>query len=409
MTTVAVFGAGYAGVTLTRRLESTLPSTADLIVVDRSADHLVQHELHRVIRRPSFAAEITVPLTDLFDRATVRQAMVESIDPTANRATFHDGTELSFDYGAVCLGAETAFHDLPGIETHATPLKTLADAQTIRADFLDVLDAGGRVLIGGAGLSGIQVAGELAALAREEDAAERVSIELIERLESVAPGFPANFQTAVAEELRDRDVTLRTGTVVEAATDRVLETDAGELPYDQLLWTGGIAGPSALNGERPRVNSTLRLADGTFVLGDAAEVIDRDGEPVPASAQAAVREARTVATNITRLVDHDHENDGMFEPRLESYSFDDLGWIVSIGNGAVAQVGPTVLRGKPALALKTTVGVGHLTSVGAVRNAVELAREEFSGALDSSITVLESDAGQSERIDRSQDGTEDEQ
>ncbi|MDY6817880.1 MAG: FAD-dependent oxidoreductase [Halobacteriales archaeon] len=410
MSTVAVFGAGYAGVTTARRLESLLPTDVDLIVVERSGTHLVQHELHRVIRRPSFEDDITVPLEELFEHASIRQATVESIDPEDRQATFDDGSTLSYDYGAVCLGAETAYYDLPGVETHATPLKSLADAHTIRADFLDVLETGGRVVIGGAGLSGIQVAGELAALARQEAAADRVTIELVERLESVAPGFPANFRTAVAEELRERDIVLRTDTAVEAATDSVLETDAGEIPYDQLLWTGGITGPMALGGDRPRVNSTLQLADGTFVVGDAARVVDRDGEAVPASAQAAVREARTAATNIARLVDHDRSEDDLFEPRLEPYSFDDLGWIVSVGNGAVAQVGPTVVRGTAALALKTTVGVGHLTSVGAVRNAVELAREEFSGALGLPMDAVDDlDTGKAEGVDGTQDGPEQEQ
>jgi len=44
---VAVIGAGYAGLTLARKLQTALPDEATLVVVDESDSHLVQHELHR--------------------------------------------------------------------------------------------------------------------------------------------------------------------------------------------------------------------------------------------------------------------------------------------------------------------------------------------------------------------------
>ncbi len=43
----------------------------------------------------------------------------------------------------------------------------------------------------------------------------------------------------------------------------------------------------------------------------------------------------------------------------------------------MAKVGPTVLTGRPALALKTTVGAGYLGSVGAIREATDLVRTEL--------------------------------
>ncbi|WP_115865101.1 NAD(P)/FAD-dependent oxidoreductase [Halorussus litoreus] len=404
---IAVFGAGYAGLTLARKLERTLPDDVELLVVERTGSHLVQHELHRVIRRPSLADDIAVDLDEVLDRATVRQAEVVDVDSAAGVATLASGETVEYDYGAVCLGAETAFYDLPGVEDHATPLKTLGHAEEIRGDFLDVLnaahtaaadgsttddtdgsttndtdraaddDATGRVVVGGAGLSGVQVAGELAALA-DERGNDGVTVTLLEQFDSVAPSFPENFQTAVREELEARDVTVRTGATVAEATDEAIELESGErLDYDQFVWTGGIRGPNALAGERPAVKNTLRLDDSTFVVGDAARVVDADGEPVPASAQSAVREARAVAENITKLVEHDRAGDGLFEPRLDPFAFDSPGWLVSVGDGAVAQVGPTVLRGRAAKALKTTVGAGYLSSVGAVRNAAELVSEEL--------------------------------
>ncbi|WP_128477911.1 NAD(P)/FAD-dependent oxidoreductase [Halorussus pelagicus] len=380
---IAVLGAGYAGLALARKLERTVPDDVEILVVERTGRHLVQHEIHRAIRRPSIADDIVVPLDEVLDRAEVRQAEVAEVDPDENVVALASGEEIDYDYAAVCLGTETAFYGLPGLEEHATPLKTLDDAETIRAGFLDAISAGrpddpSRVVVGGAGLSGVQVAGELAAFAREEGESESVTVTLLEQLDEVAPAFPENFQSAVREQLETRDVEIRTGTAVSSADDEAIELDTGErIDYDQFVWTGGIRGPDALGGERPAVKNTLRLGDGTFVVGDAARVVDADGEPVPASAQAAVREARAVAENVASLVAYDREGDDMFEPRLEPFAFDSPGWLVSIGDGAVAQVGPTVLTGAAAKALKTTVGAGYLSSVGAIRNAADLVGEEL--------------------------------
>ncbi|NHN58242.1 MULTISPECIES: NAD(P)/FAD-dependent oxidoreductase [Halorussus] len=395
---VAVLGAGYAGLTLARKLERNLPDDAAITVVERTGRHLVQHELHRVIRRPSLADDIAVELDEVLDRAAVRRAEVADVDPDAGAFTLASGETVDYDYCAVCLGAETAFYDLPGVEERATPLKTLDHAERIRAEFLDALAAGraaesaghdgepsgdadgstARVVVGGAGLSGVQVAGELAAFAREEGARDAVTITLLEQFDSVAPAFPENFQSAVRDQLESRDVEIRTGTAVAAADDEALELDSSErLSYDQFVWTGGIRGPDALDGERPEVKNTMQVGDGTFVVGDAARVVDADGEAVPASAQAAVREARAVADSIARLAEHDRDGDGVFEPRLDPFAFDSPGWLVSVGDGAVAQVGPTVLTGRAAKALKTTVGAGYLSSVGAISNAADLVSEEL--------------------------------
>ncbi len=377
---VLVLGAGYAGVTVARRLERSLADDVALTVVDESDRHLLVHELHRLVRRPGMERTITVPYGDLFSRAEFVRGRVVDVDDEAGRATLEDGSALPYDFAAVCLGAETAYYDLPGVEAHATPLKRLRDARAIRERFLDLLAVGeGRVVVGGAGLSGVQVAGELAALAADADGAGAVEVVLVEQAPTVAPGFPDHFSSAVRSALAEQGVDVRTGTAVTGVTADEVELADGSLGYDQLVWTGGIRGPAALGDERPTVPGTLRAGERTFVVGDAARAVDRDGEVLPATAQAAVAQARVAARNIERLLER--AGDGAtFEPRLATVDFSPRGWIVSVGDGAVAQVGPLVLRDRAALALKATVGVGYLSSVGAVREAVGLVRDELSSA-----------------------------
>ncbi|PSQ39724.1 NADH dehydrogenase FAD-containing subunit [Halobacteriales archaeon SW_5_70_135] len=414
---VAVLGAGYAGVAAARELESRLPRDVEIVLVDEDGRHLVRHEVHRVVRRPSVVDAIELDAADLLDRTTVRRARVADLDPDAGVAdldptggaddtpptedstdadplsgagadpgdTSADGTDdparLGFDYAVVTIGAETAFHDLPGVREHATPLKSVADAEAVRETFLG-LPAGGRFVVGGAGLSGVQLAGELAALAAERDLDREVVV--VEMADSVAPSFAPRFQSAVRTALEGAGVDVRTGWCVERADAATVRTDRGEIAYDGFAWTGGIRGDEALAGERPVVDRHLRLGERVFGAGDAVRVVDVDGEPVPAAAQTAIRQAPVAAENVARLVDHDYgrngdsdSDDGGFRPRLSSYRYESLGWVVSVGDDAVAQLGPTVLWGRPAVAAKTAVGAGYLSKVGAVRRSVDLLNEEL--------------------------------
>jgi len=380
---VAVLGGGYAGLTAAKRLEGTLPESTELVVVDESGTHLVQHELHRVIRRPALAEDITFPLAEVLKRADVLTGRVEAVDAAAGRVELADGETLDYDAGVVALGAETAFFDLPGIEAHATPLKRIEHTRAIRERVEPVLEADGRVLVAGAGLSGVQVAGELAAMRREADS--EAGVVLLEQQDTVAPTFGEQFQEAVRAELDQCGVDVRTGRAVTGADESSVTVEGGaSVRHDALIWTGGIRGPAALSGDRPQVRSDLRLSGDTFVAGDVARVVDDRGSAVPASARTAIGQARVAATNAARIVEARSEP-AAFAPRLDRYVDADPGWIVSVGDGAVAQVGETVVTDGSALALKTSVGAGYLSRVGAIGHAVDLVWAELGLAEDEAV------------------------
>jgi len=130
-----------------------------------------------------------------------------------------------------------------------------------------------------------------------------------------------------------------------------------------------------MGGDRPTVRATLAYDDGTFVLGDAARVVDGDGEPVPATAQSATRAAEVAAENVARLVDRD--DDAVFEPRLDRFTFESAGWAVSVGDAVVATVGGRVLTGAPARAAKAAIGGRHLAGIGDVERALDVVSEEL--------------------------------
>ena len=397
---VVVLGAGYAGLTVARALERSLPEEVELVVVNDSPDHLVQHELHRLIRHPDLAEAITVPLSTVLSRVTVHEGTVTAVDTEQRALTYEteDGeTSLEYDFAAICLGAVTDFYGLDQIEEHAITLKSITDATRIRKAALDATD--GHAVVGGAGLSGIQVAGELAELSTENEL--NLDVTLVEMADQIAPEFDATMAAAIRRELESRGVSIETGVGIEAADNGAVYLEGDEtLPADLFVWTGGIRGPDALDGTRPRPEPDLRVSDHTFVVGDAGDIVDANGRDVPATAQAATQQAQVVAANIQRLVedtdefseegdrisipvedadgDEDPERPGAFEESgIDQYELDLAGWVVSVGDGAVAMVGPFVFSGEPAKATKAAIVGQHLGSVGAIQQASTLVAEEL--------------------------------
>lgn len=373
---VVVLGAGYAGLATARRLERSLPAAADLVVVNDSPDHLVQHELHRVLRKPALANDLSVSLPRVLSRASVEVDRVESVDRENRTVSLSSGT-LSYDVGVLALGAATAYYDIAAAREHGIELKRLRDAHRIRARTRELLTRDeARIVVVGAGLSGIQVAGELAAFGRDRGREDAVSVTLCEQLDTVAPGFSEPFQDAVANALDSQGVAVRTDATVVDADEETVELSDGSIESDLLVWTAGICGQDALDGVRPTVGSNLRLDDRLFACGDAATVVDEAGEPIPASAQAALGQAKTVAKNVTRVVEALEAGDSADEPRLDHYSFDSPGWLVSVGDETVAQVGGKAVTGTAARAMKATVGLRYLSAVGEYGRGTHLATEE---------------------------------
>ena len=370
---VAVLGGGYAGVGLVRELENRLPRATEIVLVDEDGTHLIQHELHRLLRFPQLRDDLRIPLEDLVRRATVRTARVDSIDLDSPTVHLEDDSHLNPSFLAICLGAVTADELVPGASEFAQPLKRIEHARAIRERFRSLED-GDRTVVAGAGLSGIQVAGELAA--NRDERSEEIEIVLIEQAETVAPTFPHQFRNAVTETLLEAGITLRTDCAVARVTDAGVEfRDGGKIESSQVIWTGGITGPEAMRRRRIPVRSDLRIGHRAFALGDVAVVTDDHGTRVPPAAQTAVRQAPVAARNLVRLCTAERDSDLVFEPRLTRYVHESPGWVVSIGDEAVANIGEEIIRGAAAKAVKESVNAGYLGSIGEIQRALHTISE----------------------------------
>lgn len=376
--TVAVLGAGYAGAGTVQRLEAELDGDAEVVWISETDYHLVLHEAHRCIRDPAVRDSIAIPIEEIKSASTTFvEATVTGLDADEQVVELAEHEDVAYDYVVVALGTATAFYGIPGLAERAHTLKSLDDALGIHEALEDAAAAArtsdpATVVVGGAGLSGIQIAGEVARYRDDHDAP--LDIVLVEALDEIFPGNDAGIQRALRTRLRARHVEIRTGDPITEATDEAVVFAEGEdLAYDLLLWTGGITGRDALEDagldhehNRLTADDTFRTSDDrVFAIGDSA-LVAQDGEIAPPTAQAAWQAAEVAGANVARAI--------RGEP-LEHWQFDDKGTVVSVGEDAVAHgvsIVPVLdtFGSVPARLLKKLIAARWIADVGSLRRAL---------------------------------------
>ncbi len=381
---VVVLGSGYAGVGAVQSFQETAPPDTELVWVSDVDYHLVLHEVHRVIRKPSVESKITVPVDELapsaeFVRGTV--AAVDTDDRTVRLAGDADRQTVDYDYLLVAIGSGTAFYGIEGLREHSLTLKSLDDARTIHDAVRSAAAAASdddpaHVVVGGAGLSGIQCAGEVAGWRDDHDAP--VEVSLVEGLDEIFPNNDPEIQGALRARVENAGVSVHTGEFISAVDEETIYVGGGEdgdpteMDYDVLVWTGGITGRAAAAetevGQDERSN---RIETGTdfqtsndrvLAVGDAA-LVDQDDDVAPPTAQAAWDAAEVAGENLARAVDG--------RP-LRTWRHVDKGTLISVGHEAVAHevklpgIAPLLPRtfgGPAARALKKAVACRWIADI----------------------------------------------
>ena len=335
---VVVLGAGYAGAGAIQQLEEELDD-ADITWVSEKDYHLVLHESHRVIRDPRAMDKITIPIHEIKSPSTrFVQDTVTAIDTDDRTVELEEGADLDYDYLVVALGSKTAFYGIPGMAENALTLKNLDDALEIHEQVKEAAKTASRndpakVVIGGAGLSGIQSAGEIAEY-RDKHRAP-IDIYLVEAMDEIMPGMDPELQGTVKKYVLEKDINILTGDPITEATEDAIEFDEGEaLDYDVFVWTGGVTGRDAMDDteldnqhNRVTAESDFQTSDErVFAIGDCA-IIDQGENPAPPTAQAAWQAAEVVGENVSRSI---------YGQPLKTWTFDDKGTVISIGDEAVA-------------------------------------------------------------------------
>ncbi|CAM4492068.1 NAD(P)/FAD-dependent oxidoreductase [Paenibacillus tarimensis] len=384
MQQIVILGGGYGGLlsALTAR-KYLSPKEAEITLVNRDNAHQIVTELHRLAAGNIDEKAIGLPLDKLLKGKSINLMLtsVERIDPDQNRVWVGGGRSLSYDHLVVALGSETAFFGIPGLQENSFTLKSIEDANRIRSHVNGKLAEFARtkrksdatIVVGGGGLTGVELVGEFAdempELCRKYGISrEDVSLYCVEAGPSILAGFPAVLVERAKTSLEKRGVTFLTGQpITEFKDGTVFIKDGTAIETGTLVWSGGVQGNpvvadcgiEAARG-RAMVNDYLQSTShpNIFLAGDSAVVMGPEGRPYPPSAQLAWQMGEAVGYNLFASIR---------QAPMQTFQPVFSGVLASLGRrDGVATIGATKteLKGFPASAMKEMSNVRYLSHIG---------------------------------------------
>lgn len=295
-------------------------------------------------------------------------ARVARIHPDERTVELADGQRIDYDILVFGLGSDPEYYGLPGVAEHSMVVGNWQGATKLReriAELLAKADAGAkqRVVVAGGGLTGVEVAAELA-----EEHPERLQLTIVEAGPEIMAGFAPDLVETARHVLEGRGIAIHAGSPIVRVEDHLIIFKSGEsMPFDQLVWSGGVRGSAILaksglrttNRGRGKVDAYLRAEghDTIYLVGDSAAFVDpATGREVAPTGQAAVQMGRTAGRNILRRL-RGHEEEP-FEPKLRG-AFASLGRKEGVG-----QIGEEQYRGVPAMVIKNLIEAHHVWETG---------------------------------------------
>ena len=368
-TRVVVLGAGYAGMAAFLELQAVQRAwRLALTLVNAGRYHYYTTELHAFAAGTEAETDVRLALRRVVQPpAQLVVGRAARIDPAARRVELVGGEMLPYDYLIAGLGSEPEYFGVPGAREHGLVVGNPGAAADLRRRLATALAAGGpvRLAVAGGGLTGVELAGELA-----DAYGERLVVTLIEATPQIMMGFDPALAELAAEILGEKGVTIRREARIARVQAGALELAGGErLPFDLLVWAGGVRGPGLLAASglavtrrgRGVVGNCLQAADHPeiFLVGDAAAFVDPDsGRELPATAQAAVQMGRYASRAVLRRLAGRPLRP--FRPHIR-------GVIATLGgHAAVGEVGGERLTGLPALLVKRALEAHHAYEAGGV-------------------------------------------
>jgi NADH:ubiquinone reductase (H+-translocating) len=380
---ILILGGGYGGLLTAMTARQHLSADeAKITVVNRFATHQIITELHRLAVGGVSEQAVALPLDKLLKNYNVdlKIATVKEISPDQREVSLEDGTKLSYDYLVTALGSETAYFGIPGLEEHSFVLKSVNDANRLRAHVEACIaeysktknKADGTIVVGGGGLTGIELVGEYADLMpslclKHGVDPKEISLYCVEAAPTVLPGFPAELVERAQSSLTKRGVTFVTGTPVTKMDATTVELkDGSKIETKTMVWTGGVQGNSVVassgievNRGRALVNEFLQSTShkDVFLAGDSAVVMGPEGRPYPPTAQLAWQMGEVVGVNLAVAI-----RGGAMESFVPVFS----GTLGSLGRkDAIGTIGgnKTQLKGLPASLMKEASNVRYLSHI----------------------------------------------
>jgi NADH dehydrogenase len=332
MKKVLVIGGGYGGLRAIEKLSKYPDITITLI--DKNPYHYLQTEAYGYIAGQFDMHDVAIDLHNWCEGFKERVAFIHQEVTSINfeqKSVDLNGTDLFYDYLIIATGAKTNFFSfIEGLRENSYGVKNLERAHNFRMAFENLIyqklqhEEGSiegqlNIAVGGAGLSGVEVAAEMAYVLDSYsktigDTAKEIHIYLIDASETILSGMGQYSIDNTKKRLEALGVKILTGTFINTVDATHVYFKNGEkLPYSFMIFTGGIKASSlndTIKNEKNRINQLIASPElnvqgqkDAFAIGDCVEIKDAKGNILPPTAQIAEKSAEYVAKTIRQRID----------------------------------------------------------------------------------------------------------
>lgn len=298
---IVVAGAGYAGVSCALRLARRVPSNVSVTLVSGTDRFVERIRLHQRATGQN-VGDWSLPALIRRSGVELRVGVIEQMDVGNRMLNLGGGDRVHFDTVVLALGSHIDVDSVKGVREHAMAVEFGAVAGIHQA-LRKAATHERRVTIVGGGLTGIELAAEIAEVFPD------LQVSLVSQTR-LAETWSEAARAHVLGSLRRFGVRVEEGPHIRAVHRKHLETDRGDLPFDLCIWAGGFVGHSLAWNSGLKVNSQgqalvdtqLRSVShpGVHVVGDLAAIAPELTPQMPMGCKSAMPAGAWAAENIAR-------------------------------------------------------------------------------------------------------------
>lgn len=350
-TKVVIVGGGFGGVKTALNLANN-PKFQVQLISDNT-----HFEYHGALYRSAVGhspMEVVIPLKEIFQDTDVDLILDSAgfVDHTRKRIASISGTIYPYDKLVLALGNTVNYFNLDGMQQHTETMHDIASTVKLRHSLVNLFKKSHqhplRIVVVGAGASGVELAGEIPAFARliakRYNVAEaRLKVILIDGSDRILPMLSAKLSNKAMQRLYKLGIEIHLNTKVSSCEPGNLCLSAGNLGADLIIWTAGSKPVDFYNknaiftlgrGGRVVVDEYLQAQNvpDIYVIGDNADT------RYSGMAQTALWDANFISRNLIREAKHQ-------KPRR--YRTKKPLFVVTVGQKwAVVEDGKKLLSGK---------------------------------------------------------------
>lgn len=325
---VVIAGSGFGGLNLALKLKEA-KKDLEVIVIDKNSFFTYIVSLHKLLAGSIRKKSILINLEKLYKKHNIKFYKEEIVQvKPLEKAIITKLKKINYDYLVLALGSVSQYRGIEGIEENAFNFKSVQDAENIREHVLKELKRSKHhkepinMVVCGAGLTGVEVAGELADMTKH-----KAKTILIDALPTIMDGFDKESILYAEKTLKKKGVDIRTNSFITCVDPGQVRLKNKETIYSRtVIWCGGIkpnpvtykTGLRTSDRGGLMVNNYLQTASpNVYAIGDCAYMYKN---PQATTALIAMGHAETVVHNI--LADINNEEKQMFEANEVPYLVD---------------------------------------------------------------------------------------